>query len=270
MLGSGNLVVTNALVARRRTLPPRPPRERRDLHGRRLRARDRRRRGRAASTRTRADQHVTGLTEAAKSRTPMLVLAGETPAAALTSNFRIDQHDLVESVGAIADRVHSPKTAADDAARAYQRAVDRAAPGRADAADRHPAAAGRPDRALAAATAAAAPARAGAARRSANAADLLAEAQRPAIIAGRGAVLADAGAELERARRSRSGRCWRRPRPPTACSRGSRTRSGSRAASRRPFAAEAAAPGRRRARVGASVDHWTTQARRDDRPRRHG
>ena len=65
---------------------------------------------------------MTGLTEAAKSRTPLLVLAGETPAAALTSNFRIDQHDLVESVGAIADRVHSPKTAADDAQRAYQRA----------------------------------------------------------------------------------------------------------------------------------------------------
>ena len=52
---------------------------------------------------------MTGLTEAAKSRTPVLVLAGETPAAALTSNFRIDQHDLVESVGAIADRVHSPQ-----------------------------------------------------------------------------------------------------------------------------------------------------------------
>src|SRR5205085_7570688 len=65
---------------------------------------------------------VTGLTEAAKSRTPVLVLAGETPAAALTSNFRIDQHGLVESVGAIAERVHSPATAADDALRAYQRA----------------------------------------------------------------------------------------------------------------------------------------------------
>src|SRR5690348_3131342 len=66
---------------------------------------------------------MTGLAEAAKSRTPLVVLAGETPAAALTSNFRIDQHDLVESVGAIADRVHSAKTAAGDAARAYQRAL---------------------------------------------------------------------------------------------------------------------------------------------------
>ena len=39
---------------------------------------------------------MTGLAEAAKSRTPVLVLSGETPAAALTSNFRIDQHDLVD------------------------------------------------------------------------------------------------------------------------------------------------------------------------------
>src|SRR5690349_2458326 len=66
---------------------------------------------------------ITGLAEAAKSRTPVLVLAGETPAAALTSNFRIDQHGLVESVGAIADRVHSPASAADDALRAYERAI---------------------------------------------------------------------------------------------------------------------------------------------------
>ena len=65
---------------------------------------------------------MTGIAEAAKSRSPVLILAGDAPAAALTSNFRIDQHDLVESVGAIADRVHGPKTAADDAQRAYQRA----------------------------------------------------------------------------------------------------------------------------------------------------
>ena len=34
---------------------------------------------------------VTGLTEAAKSRTPLIVLAPEMPAAAIRSNFRIDQ-----------------------------------------------------------------------------------------------------------------------------------------------------------------------------------
>ena len=65
---------------------------------------------------------LTALAEAAKSRTPLLVLAGDTPAAARRSNFRIDQHGLVESVGAIADRVHSPATAAADAARALARA----------------------------------------------------------------------------------------------------------------------------------------------------
>jgi thiamine pyrophosphate-dependent acetolactate synthase large subunit-like protein len=33
---------------------------------------------------------ITGLTEAAKSRTPIVVLAADTPAAARNSNFRID------------------------------------------------------------------------------------------------------------------------------------------------------------------------------------
>jgi thiamine pyrophosphate-dependent acetolactate synthase large subunit-like protein len=138
---------------------------------------------------------MTGLTEAAKSRTPLLVLAGETPAAALTSNFRIDQHDLVESVGAIADRVHSAKTAADDAQRAYQRTVverrpvvlmlpiDIQAQPAAETSPTKPAPPylpkpEPPDEAIQ------------------QLADLLAHAERPAIIAGRGAVLADARDEL--------------------------------------------------------------------------
>ena len=138
---------------------------------------------------------MTGLTEAAKSRTPLLVLAGETPAAALTSNFRIDQHDLVESVGAIADRVHSPKTAADDAQRAYQRTVverrpvvlmlpiDIQAQPAAETSPTKPAPPylpkpEPPDEAIQ------------------QLADLLAHAERPAIIAGRGAVVADARDEL--------------------------------------------------------------------------
>ena len=66
---------------------------------------------------------MTGLTEAVKSRTPMLVLAGESPAATRHSNFRIDQDGLVESVGAIAERVHAPDSAAADALRAYDCAV---------------------------------------------------------------------------------------------------------------------------------------------------
>ena len=49
---------------------------------------------------------ITGLTEAAKSRTPLILLAADTPAAQLRSNFKIDQDALVESVGAVAERVH--------------------------------------------------------------------------------------------------------------------------------------------------------------------
>src|SRR5919112_4352445 len=65
---------------------------------------------------------LTGLTEAAKSRTPLLVLAADTPAAALRSNFRIDQEGLVKAVGAVAERVHGPDTAMADVARAVRRA----------------------------------------------------------------------------------------------------------------------------------------------------
>ena len=141
---------------------------------------------------------MTGLAEAAKSRTPLLVLAGETPAAALTSNFRIDQHDLVESVGAIADRVHSAKTAADDAARAYQRAVTERRPVVLMLPiDIQPQPAGQTEPSQAAAAPARAP-RAGAPRRSTRPRTCSSQRKRPAIIAGRGAVLADAGAELER------------------------------------------------------------------------
>ena len=51
---------------------------------------------------------MTGITEAAKSRTPMLVLAAE--ASQPLSNFYVDQVALVEAVGAVAGRV----TSADD------------------------------------------------------------------------------------------------------------------------------------------------------------
>src|SRR3954454_4110495 len=65
---------------------------------------------------------MTGLTEAAKSRTPLLLLAGEAPAAALRSNFRLDQAALATTVGAAAERVHSGASAAEDTVRAYRRA----------------------------------------------------------------------------------------------------------------------------------------------------
>src|SRR6478609_5708883 len=133
---------------------------------------------------------ITGLTEAAKSRTPLVLLAAEMPSGAVRSNFRIDQIGLVEAVGATAERVHGPATAMADVARAVRRArVERRAvvlmlPLDVQAAE-------CPDGAAAAETAPLAPP--GPAQEAvAELADLLAGARRPAIVAGRGAVLAGA------------------------------------------------------------------------------
>ncbi|WP_367402517.1 thiamine pyrophosphate-binding protein [Kocuria marina] len=67
---------------------------------------------------------VTGIGEAAKSRTPMIVLTADTAAAAVRSNFRIDQDALARSVGAVAERIHSPATAVADTVRAWRTAVN--------------------------------------------------------------------------------------------------------------------------------------------------
>ena len=137
---------------------------------------------------------VTGLAEAAKARTPVLVIAGDTPGAALTSNFRIDQHDLANSVGAIAETVYSAASAEADAARAYRRAalerrpvvlnlpIDLQAQPAVDA----------PEPRVLPVPATPAPR----AEEVAAVADLLQGAQRPVIIAGRGAVLGGAGPAL--------------------------------------------------------------------------
>jgi thiamine pyrophosphate-dependent acetolactate synthase large subunit-like protein len=66
---------------------------------------------------------MTGITEAAKSRTPLLVLAADTAAGAVRSNFRIDQDSLVTAVGAVAERVHGPDSVVEDVARAYRQAL---------------------------------------------------------------------------------------------------------------------------------------------------
>jgi thiamine pyrophosphate-dependent acetolactate synthase large subunit-like protein len=138
---------------------------------------------------------MTGLTEAAKARTPLLLLAGEAPAAALRSNFRLDQAALATTVGAAAERVHSGESAADDVARALRRAqVERrpvllsmpldvqAQP----APVREPPASAPAPHAPAASAAAVA-----------EVAALIAASRRPVIIAGRGAVLSGAGEALE-------------------------------------------------------------------------
>jgi thiamine pyrophosphate-dependent acetolactate synthase large subunit-like protein len=66
---------------------------------------------------------LTGITEAAKSRTPLLVLAADVSPAAVRSNFRIDQAALAAAVGAVPDRIHAAETALADLARAYQTAL---------------------------------------------------------------------------------------------------------------------------------------------------
>jgi thiamine pyrophosphate-dependent acetolactate synthase large subunit-like protein len=65
---------------------------------------------------------LTGITEAAKSRTPLLVLAAE--ATIPGSNFLVDQPALAAAVGAASVRVSSAATAVDDVARAFALARD--------------------------------------------------------------------------------------------------------------------------------------------------
>jgi thiamine pyrophosphate-dependent acetolactate synthase large subunit-like protein len=64
---------------------------------------------------------MTGITEAAKSRTPLLILAAE--ATAPRSNFLIDASALASAVGAEPHRVTSAATAAADLARAHRTAT---------------------------------------------------------------------------------------------------------------------------------------------------
>jgi thiamine pyrophosphate-dependent acetolactate synthase large subunit-like protein len=139
---------------------------------------------------------LTALTEAAKSLTPLVLLAGDTAAAALRSNFRIEQDQLVRSVGAVAERIHGPQTAVADSLRALRRArVERRpvvlmlpldiqaaeCPSAGDSLPQPPEV--RPTQP---------------ARESVSAAvEALRRAQRPLIIAGRGARESGAGSVLE-------------------------------------------------------------------------
>jgi acetolactate synthase I/II/III large subunit len=135
---------------------------------------------------------ITGVTEAAKSRTPLLVLAAEPAAAATTSNFRIDQAGLAAAVGAEVRRVTSAATAVDETVEAHRTArrerrtvvlnlpLDvQAATFTGEPATTPPAAPTLPAPSPEAVEALA---------------DLLASAERPVVVAGRGA--RDAGTDL--------------------------------------------------------------------------
>ena len=139
---------------------------------------------------------LTGLTEAAKCRTPLLVLAADTPPGTLWSNFKIDQGILAETAGAVTERVRGPETAAVDAARSLRRArierrpvvlnipinlVEASCSGGSCAAPDLPAL--EPPRPSDHSVA--------------EVADLLEEANHPAIVAGRGAAISGAREALE-------------------------------------------------------------------------
>ena len=64
---------------------------------------------------------LTALTEAAKARTPLLVLAADVPTAAVRSNFRIDQAGLVAAVGAMPERIETPASMSQTLVRAWRR-----------------------------------------------------------------------------------------------------------------------------------------------------
>jgi thiamine pyrophosphate-dependent acetolactate synthase large subunit-like protein len=66
---------------------------------------------------------LTGIGEAAKSRTPLVVLAGDVPTGAVKNNFYIEQAEMVRAVGAVSERLHTPASARDDALRAVTRAL---------------------------------------------------------------------------------------------------------------------------------------------------
>ena len=66
---------------------------------------------------------LTGIGEAAKSRTPLVVLAGDVPSGAVKNNFYIEQAEMVRAVGAVSERLHTPATAREDALRAVTRAL---------------------------------------------------------------------------------------------------------------------------------------------------
>ena len=66
---------------------------------------------------------LTGIGEAAKSRTPLVVLAGDAPNGAVKNNFYIEQADMVRAVGAVPERLHTVGSAREDTLRAVTRAL---------------------------------------------------------------------------------------------------------------------------------------------------
>ncbi|HEY6874894.1 MAG TPA: thiamine pyrophosphate-binding protein, partial [Candidatus Dormibacteraeota bacterium] len=136
---------------------------------------------------------LTGLTEAAKSRTPLLLLAAE--ATAPQSNFFIDEAAVAAAAGAVHMRLTSPATSVaeiDEAVRVAisdRRTVLLSMPLEVQAGDCDPPDSLSPPRAFSPPPPADADVEA--------LAELLKSAQRPLLIAGRGAVLSNAREPIE-------------------------------------------------------------------------
>lgn len=129
---------------------------------------------------------MTGIVEAAKCHSPVLVVSGDTANGHVTSNFYIDQDAAIRALGAVAERVHSAETAVRDAARAFRMALH----------ERRTVVLSMPidiqdelvDWSVDSIPVSHAPVPTGAARQSIEqVAELLASAKRPVIVGGRGA-----------------------------------------------------------------------------------
>ena len=138
---------------------------------------------------------MTGITEAAKSRTPLIVLAADVASSAVRSNFRIDVSGLGAAVGAEVFRPRTPGFAVDETVRAYRTALA----GRRTVVLALPLDVQAGSCTMPAALPAAGPAAALApsAASVGELASALAAARRPVFIAGRGSRAAGARAELE-------------------------------------------------------------------------
>jgi thiamine pyrophosphate-dependent acetolactate synthase large subunit-like protein len=139
---------------------------------------------------------LTGMVEAAKSRSPVLLVAADTPDAWIHSNFRVGQAAMAEAGGIALVRPTTPDAVPDALARAWQLvAGERRATALLLPLDVGEAELDGPLPAIPAARPPAAPAPEAAAVE--RVADLAQRAKRPVVIAGRGAVLSRARAEIE-------------------------------------------------------------------------
>lgn len=201
---------------------------------------------------------LTGLTEAAKNRTPLVLLAADTPPATLWSNFKIDQRSLAATAGAIPERVRTPESAAADAARSLRRAkVERRpvvlnipidlveSPCPDDLPDLSEGPVLDPPRPSG--------------RSVAAVADLLAASERPAIIAGRGAALSAGGREALEALGEKAGALFATSAMGHGLFAGNPYSLGISGGFASPLAVELLGQADAVLAFGASLNHWTAR-----------